>query len=96
MRNLPGTNPIEEARNLGPASGLLLREVGISTLEELQSTGWQDALEKACRRFPEAMNLNFATALIGAEIDCDWRRVPSALKSEAKRILNEFKREARV
>ncbi len=95
MRVPPGNTPIEEARNLGPASGLLLREVGIESLEQLQSIGWQDVLEKACRRFPEAMNLNFATALIGAEIDYDWRRVPSALKTEAKRIINELKNDSR-
>ncbi len=76
-------------------SGTLLFESGIETVGDLQELGWKETLERTARRFPEALNLNFAAAIIGVELNCDWREIPSALKAEAKGLIQQLKAELR-
>lgn len=83
--------PIEQARNLGPTSGAELRSVGIESLEQLIDIGWEEAFEKWVIAYPERVNLNAATALIGAVENCDWREVPASLKSEAKVLVRSYR-----
>ena len=84
--------PIEEAKNLGPISGAELRSVGIETLEQLQELGWEEVFERWVEAYPERINLNAATALIGAIEGCDWRQVPVSLKAEAKGLINSYRK----
>ncbi len=83
--------PIEKARNLGPTSGAELRSVGIDTLERLVDLGWEEALRRWVIGYPDRINLNAATALIGAVDDVDWREVSPRTKKEARAFLEELR-----
>ena len=84
--------PINKARNLGPLTEAELNSVGINSLEEIIELGWEETFLKLVEIYPERINLNMATALIGAVEDCDWRKVPGPLKSEAKKLINVLKK----
>lgn len=89
----PGKTPIEVAKNIGPASGVELRSVGIDTVEKLQKMGWEEAFIKLCETHPHRLNLNMLTALIGAVEDQKWNQLEPQLKAEAKQFLRSIKRE---
>ena len=87
--------PIEEARNLGPTSGAELRSVGIDTLGKLLKLGWEEVFDRWVSAYPNRLNLNALTALIGAVEDCDWRQIPTPLKYEAKVFLKSYRGQVR-
>lgn len=86
------TTPIEEARNLGPTAGAELRSVGIETLQQLMKLGWEEAFDRLVQAYPNRVNLNMLTALIGAVEDCDWRRLPVSLKGEARVVVSRYRK----
>lgn len=83
---------LARARNLGPVTERELNAVGIHTLEDLRQLGWEETFARWVERFPERMNLNAATALIGALDDIDWRRVSSPEKERARKLIAKLKR----
>lgn len=83
--------PIERARNIGPISAAELRAAGIGTVEQLRGEGWRACFERLVESFPERINLNMATALMAAELDCDWRRLPPAHKAEARAVVERLR-----
>jgi len=82
---------IKNARNLGELTASELESVGYSSLEEIQRAGWGEVFEKWVAHYPERINLNAATALIGAIEGVDWREVPELLKAEAREFIKEIK-----
>lgn len=92
----PGQTPIEEAKNIGPASGADLRSVGINTVEKLKNLGWEEAFRKLCEVHPHRLNLNMATSLAGAVTETDWKKVDPGLKREAKFLIQEISSEFRL
>ncbi|MBY0453132.1 MAG: YdeI/OmpD-associated family protein, partial [Bdellovibrionaceae bacterium] len=60
-----GQTPVEEGRNLGPATGMELRSVEIMTLEQLKRVGWERAIAKVCRLYPHRINLNYFYSVVG-------------------------------
>ncbi len=83
--------PIEESKNFGPVSSKLLREVGITTLEELKELGWQQAAFRISQQNPRFINLNMFRALIGACLALDWRNIPAKELAQARELLKVFK-----
>jgi hypothetical protein len=67
--------------------------VGISTLQQLEKLGWEKALRKLVREFPEALNLNFASAMIGALEGEDWREIDPEKKARARQLIRELREE---
>lgn len=86
-----GKTPIEEAMNIGLTTGAELREVEISTVEQLKRMGWEKALSRVCRTFPHRLNLNYFYALVGAVEDQNWRSIEPHLKAEAKDLLAQLR-----
>jgi len=86
------TTPIEQARNLGPVTGAELRTIGIDTLEQLQSIGWEDAYLRLLERYPDRLHLMMCYALIGAVHEVDFRRIPAGEKALAKALNRELRR----
>jgi uncharacterized protein YdeI (YjbR/CyaY-like superfamily) len=78
-----GKTPIEAARNLGITTGMDLRAVGISTLEQLQRVGWEKALAKVVEICPHQLNLNFFRAVVGAAEGQDRKKLDVDLKQQA-------------
>lgn len=76
--------PIEKGRNLGPVIGGELRELGISTLEQLQQLGWPEAWLRLCMLRPDRNHLMCGYALAGAEMDLDISRLPAGVKAEVR------------
>lgn len=86
MLQQTGVTPIEDGRNLGPATGERLRLAGIATVEELLRVGWEEAWSRMYSRFPMDAHAGFGYALYGAEHDVDWRDVPPAVKERIRGI----------
>ena len=80
--------PIENLRNLGPASAAWLAEVGIHTEAELQRFGPALAYRLVKQRQPEA-SLNLLWAIQGALTDTDWRETSEAMKRQLRKQVEE-------
>lgn len=78
----PDDAPIESLRNLGPKSGMWLREAGITTVGELRRLGAVVAYQ-AVRQQREHVSLNLLWALAAGLEGIDWRE----LTQEAKALL---------
>jgi uncharacterized protein YdeI (YjbR/CyaY-like superfamily) len=89
----PGETPIEHARNIGPVCGSELRSIGISTVEKLQSVGWEDVFCQICEKYPNRLNLNMAVGLAAAVENQDWKKISPNLKARAKLLLLQLKRD---
>lgn len=69
-------------RNLGPISIAQLRGVGIDTPAGLWQVGPVDAYLRLRRAHPGRINRTMLWALAGAELDLDWRELPTELKAQ--------------
>ena len=83
--------PIENARNLGPLTASELESIGISTLEQLRDLGWETVCIRYAEAYPERLNLNAFTSVIGAIEDRDWRAINSDSKARARELIRRLK-----
>lgn len=67
------TTDVAELRNLGPKSARLLKEAGISTLEELRELGAIAAYKRLQFQFGKQVSLNFLWAMAAGLENRDWR-----------------------
>jgi DNA transformation protein len=77
------SEPIENLRNLGPATGAWLREVGISTIAELQRHGPLLAYRLVRANQPQA-NWNLLWAMAAGLKDQDWRELTDEEKDRLR------------
>jgi DNA transformation protein len=70
---------------LGPRSRSWLAEVGIHTLEDLDSVGVLEAWRRARQAFPGKVSLNLLDALQGLLLGCAWKDLPPAVKADLKK-----------
>ena len=77
--------PIDNLRNIGPASAGWLREAGIQTIADLQRLGPATAYRIVKQRHP-AVSRNLLWALTAGLSDCDWRELTAVQK---ERLLRE-------
>ena len=84
--------PIEEGRSLGPKSGAALRRVGVTTVEELQELGWEEALIRLAEDDPRWINANMAYGLMAAIDGIDWRTLGAERKAAAQRACARLRR----
>ena len=84
--------PISDGRNLGPITEAELGSIGLNSIEQIQALGWEEVCIRYCEAYPERLNLNAFTAIIGAIVDQDWRRIDPDLKSQARVLLRHLKR----
>lgn len=75
--------PIENLRNLGSASGTWLREVGITTISELERLGPTLAYRLVKAKQPKA-SLNLLWALAAGLQDQDWRELSDREKERLR------------
>lgn len=90
-----GATPVEVAKNIGPLTGIELRSVGIETVEQLKSLGWEKCFYKLVELYPHRINLNMIYGLIGAVEDVSYLKLDPELKSEARTFLKQYKSEFR-
>jgi hypothetical protein len=81
--------PIEQARNIGPLGASELRSIGNETVEDLRSVGWQEAFVQLFEAYPERLELNAATALIGGR---RLRLSPASLRTKSGKLRNSCTR----
>lgn len=91
MKDSKNRIPIEKARNLGPVSAAEMQAMGIQYLDQIIEMGWEEFCIQYVELYPERLNLNAFTAIIGAIEDQDWRKIDPSLKSEAKKLLKQLK-----
>ena len=83
--------PIEKARNLGPISAAEMQAMGILYLDQIEEMGWEEFCIQYVELYPNRLNLNAFTAIIGAIENQDWREVDPALKNQAKVLVKQLK-----
>lgn len=71
----------DDVRNIGPASVLMLEEIGIASPEALSDVGPVEAYVRLRRAFPGRVTRTMLWALAGADVDLDWRELPQTLKA---------------
>lgn len=77
------SEPIENLRNLGPASSVWLREVGITTIAELARLGPAVAYRLVKEIQPSA-SLSLLWALAAGLADQDWRELSEEEKQKLR------------
>jgi len=80
--------PIENLRNLGPASAAWLREVGITTIPELSRVGPVLAYRLVKENQPKA-SLNLLWSLTAGLLDVDWRELSDQEKDKLRNEIGE-------
>lgn len=70
--------------NLGKASQQWLKEIGITTVEELRASGVIDTYIRLKLRYPDKITLNMLYGLYGAIHELDWRDIPPEVKAELR------------
>ena len=84
------SSPIENLRNLGPASAAWLREVGVTTVGELERMGVVVTYRLVKQRQPK-VTLNLLWALAAGLADRDWRDLTDQQKERLRRhVEDEF------
>ena len=83
---------IEKALNIGPICSAELSSIGIDTVEKLQDLGWEEVFLRWIEAYPERINLNAATGLIGAEEEIDWRSVTPLKKAKARALVERLRK----
>lgn len=71
-------------KNIGPATIEWLHEVGIHSVEDLQSLGAVGAYIRLKQAFPKAVSLNALWGLEAALTNTDWRMLSPERKAELK------------
>lgn len=80
--------PIESLRNLGDKSVQWLRDVGISTIAELEPLGPVVAYRLVKQRQPKT-SLNLLWAMAAGLQQIDWRDLPDATKNRLRQEAEE-------
>jgi len=70
-------------RNIGPTSRQWLAELEIYTVEDLKQVGAISTWIHIKARHPRRVTKNLLWALLGAELDLDWRELPAEVKADA-------------
>lgn len=86
-----GPTPIEAAKNIGPQRGLHLRSLGVETLEQLQSEGWEEIALKALELTPEICTPGFIRAIAGAATDQKSSSLDAATRMAVKSLISELR-----
>ena len=84
--------PVSTLRNLGPKSGMMLREAGISTIEELRALGAVKAYVRVKALKPRGASLNLLWALAAGLQDRDWRELAAEEKAALVAEVRRFSR----
>jgi hypothetical protein len=82
------TTPIESLRNLGPKSSQWLRDVGITTIADLEQLGPVAAFRLVKERQPK-VSLNLLWAIAAGLKGKDWRELPEATKQRLRKEAEE-------
>lgn len=77
--------PLDKLLNLGPASAIRLREVGIPDEAALRRLGALGAYRRIKHAFPRETTLVLLYALAGALADMPWAALSPAEREELKR-----------
>jgi DNA transformation protein len=80
--------PLENLRNLGPASVAWLSEINVHTRADLEAIGPVVAYRLVRQKQPAA-SMNLLWALAGALRDTDWRELPEAVRERLRREAEE-------
>ena len=80
--------PIENLRNLGPASAAWLAEIGVHTEADLERMGPVLVYRLVKQRQPKT-SLNLLWALQGALIDLDCRKLSDVVKRRLRKQVEE-------
>ena len=80
--------PIEQLKNLGPASAAWLREIGVASLSDLREIGPVAAFRLVQRR-QSGVSLNLLWAMAAALADKDWCDLSDDEKSDLRQQLDD-------
>ena len=76
-------------KNFGPKSREWLASVGIHTLDDVANLGVIETFKRVKAAYPEKVSLNLLYALQAALLDLPWNELPSDIKSELKKQVDQ-------
>jgi DNA transformation protein and related proteins len=82
------SEPIENLRNLGPASAAWLREIGVGNVAELTRLGPALAY-RLVKQKQARVSLNLLWAIAAGLADRDWRELTADEKENLRREIQE-------
>lgn len=83
------TIPIKHLRNLGAKTGKLLRDVGVTTIEDLRKIGPVEAYYRIKSLSPQNVSLNALWAMQAGLLDMHWQQLPAEIKSTLRLALEK-------
>ncbi|MFK5978815.1 MAG: TfoX/Sxy family DNA transformation protein [Rhizobiaceae bacterium] len=75
---------IEQMRNLGAASALMLAEIDVHNEDDLRQMGAVVAYTRVKFQMPERASILLLYAMEAALLDCDWRSLDNETKAKLK------------
>ena len=75
---------IEQMRNLGAASALMLAEIDVHNEDDLREMGAVVAFTRVKFQMPERASILLLYAMEAALRDCDWRSLDNESKAQLK------------
>jgi len=76
-------------RNIGPKSSEWLASVGVHTLDDVAKLGVVESYKRVKAAYPEKVSLNLLYGLQAALLDLPWNELPSDIKEELKRQVED-------
>ena len=88
--------PIEKMKNLGPKTASELNQLGISSREEFLEIGYRNVFLKWISIFPERIHLMAWYALVGAELDIHYSKVPERQREEGRVLIESIRKRRKL
>lgn len=76
-------------KNLGPKSTQWLAAIGVHNLDDVAKLGVVETYKRVKAAYPEKVSLNLLYGLQAALLEIPWNELPSDIKSELKRQVEE-------
>lgn len=76
-------------KNLGPKSTEWLASIGVNSLDDVAKLGVVETYKRVKVAYPEKVSLNLLYGLQAALLDIPWNELPSDIKSELRRQVEE-------
>lgn len=79
--------PLSHLKGIGPKSRFWLHEMGINTVEEIESLGVVEVYKRLKIAFPNEVTLNMLYGLHAALLKIHWKAITPEMKAELQRAL---------
>lgn len=83
MREKKSPTPLKKVKNFGPVTLAEFESMGITTLEEIKTLGFEETCRKWVQYYPERLNANAFIGLICALEETVWTKATAGQRRQA-------------